>query len=104
MARSRNMKFREGRATVILPGEFPLNCKKTIYTPYVPRRHICYKDLRARNIRVSTTMENDEEVLELKYGLTILTTAKVGNDGLYKIVINPLDNENPISLIDEEKM
>ena len=102
MAGSRNIRFREGRATVILPGGFPLNCPRAMYAPDAPRSLISYRDLRARNIHVSTAVENDEEVLELRQGLTILVTVKAGDDGLYKIVINSLDNVSPISLIDDE--
>ena len=32
----------------------------------------------------------------------ILATARAGDDGMYKIVINPFDNVSLISLIDEE--
>jgi hypothetical protein len=75
-----------------------------MYAPDAPRSLINYRDLRARNIHVSTAVENDEEVLQLRQGLTILATARAGDDGMYKIVINPLDNESPISLIDEEEV
>ena len=104
MARSRNIRFREGRATVLLPGGFPLNYERTMYAPDAPRRLISYRDLRTKNIHVSTAVENDKEVLKLRQGLMILATAKAGDDGLYKIVINPLDNVSPISLIDEEEV
>ena len=49
-------------------------------------------------------MENDDEVLELKQGLTIFATAKAENDSLHKIVINSLDNESPILLINEKEV
>ena len=104
MAGSRNIRFWEGRATVILPGRFPLNCDNAMYAPDAPRSLISYKDLRARNIHIFNAVENDEEVLELRQGLTILATARAGDDGLYKIVINPLDNRSPISQIDEEEV
>ena len=104
MAGSRNIRFREGRATVLLPGGFPLNCERAMYAPDAPRSLINYRDLRARNIHVSIAVENDEEVLEPRQGLMILATAKAGDDGLYKIVIKSLDNECPVSLIDEEEV
>jgi hypothetical protein len=75
-----------------------------MYAPDAPRSLINYRDLRARNIHVCTAVENNEEVLQLRQGLTILATARAGDDGMYKIVINPLDNESPISLIDEEEV
>jgi hypothetical protein len=37
-----------------------------MYAPDAPRSLISYRDLRARNIHVSTAVENDEEVLELR--------------------------------------
>ena len=104
MAGSRNIRFREGRATVVLTGGFPLNCEKAMYTPDAPRSLVSYRDLRARNIHVSTAVVNDEEVLELKQGLMILVTARAGDDDMYKIVINSLDNVSPISLIDDEEV
>ena len=89
---------------MVLPGGFPLNCEKSIYAPDASRSLISYRDMRARNVHVSTAVVNDEEVLELKQGLMILATARVGDDGMYKIVINPFDNVSPISLIDEEEV
>ena len=104
MAGRRNIRFREGPATVVLPGGFTLNCERAMYAPDAPRSLISYRDLRMRNIHVSTAVENSEEVLELRQGLRILATARAGDDGLYKIVIAPLDNGSPISLIDEEEV
>ena len=101
MAGSRNIRFREGRATVILPGGFPLICENAMYAPDAPRSLISYRDLRARKIHVSIAMGNDEEVLELRQGQEILATTHAGDDGLYKIVIKPLTC-SPISLIDAE--
>ena len=56
------------------------------------------------NIHIYIAVENDEEVMELRQGLTILATARAGDNGLYKIVINSLDNESPILLIDEKEV
>ena len=103
MAGSRTLKFREGRATVVFPGGFPLTCDKTMYAPDAPRSLISYRDLRARKIHISTAMEMNEEILELRQGHEIFATAKVGADGLYKVVIKPLTN-SPVSLIDEEEV
>ena len=104
MAGSRNIRFREGRVTVVLSGRFPLNYERAMYAPDALRSLISYMDLRTMNIHVSTAVVNDEEVLELRQGLMILATARAEDDGLYKIVINPLDNISPISLIDEEEV
>ena len=80
---------------VILHGGFLLNCEKAICALDAPRSLISYRDLRTRKIHASIVMENDGKVLKLMQGLTILATAKAGDDGLCKTVINPLDNESP---------
>jgi hypothetical protein len=74
-----------------------------MYNPYAPRSLISYMDMRARNIHVSTAMENNEEILELKQGLTMFATTKVKDDDLYKIVINLLTC-SAISLIDDKEV
>ena len=104
MPGSRNIRFQEGRATVILPRGFLLNCERIIYALDAPRNLISYRNLRARNIYVSTAVKNNEEVLELRQRLMIIAIAKAEDDGLYKIVINFLDNESLISLIYEEEV
>jgi hypothetical protein len=103
MAGSRTMRFREGRATVVLPGGFPLTCENAMYAPDAPRSLISYRDLRARKIHISTEMEKDEEVLALRQGHELLATAKAGAEGLYTIVIKPM-TVSPISPIDAEEV
>jgi len=103
MAGSRTMRFREGRATVVLPGGFPLICENAMYAPDAPRSLISYRDLRARKIHISTEKERGEEVLALRQGHELLATAKAGADGLYTVVINPL-TVSPISLKDVEEV
>ena len=90
MAGSRTLRFREGRAIIILPGGFPLDCPKAMYAPDALRRMINYWDLRARNIHLCTTMHGDEEIIELRQGPKINATANTGLDGLYKVAIKPL--------------
>jgi hypothetical protein len=103
MAGSQNIRFRGGGAgNGDFNWGFPLNYERAMYDPDAPRSMISYMDLRAMNIHDSIVLENDEEVLELMQGLAILATARARDDGLYKIVINFLDNESPISMIDEE--
>jgi len=90
MAGSRTLRFREGRATVVLPRGFPLNCEKAIYAPDTPRSLISFRDLRARNIHAYTTMQGDEKVIELRQGPKVIATANAGPIGLYKVATKPL--------------
>jgi hypothetical protein len=103
IARSRKLKFREGRAVIGLPGGFFLICERAMYAPEAPRNLFSYRDLRASQIHVSTTLDNAEEVLELRQGQSLLATAHAGAEGLYKIVIEPITT-SPISLTDEEEV
>lgn len=88
IAGSRNFKFREGQATIVLPAGFPLRCRKAMFAPNAPRSLISYRDMRANGFHVSTALENDEEVLELRQGLRILATAKAGANSLYEVAIS----------------
>ena len=90
MTGSRTLRFREGRATIVLPVGFPLNCEKAMYAPDAPRCLISYRDLRARNIHACTTLQGSEEVIELRQGPRVIATANAGPDGLYKVAIKPL--------------
>jgi hypothetical protein len=58
---------------------------------------------RASQIHVSTALDNDEEVLELRQGQSLLATAHAGAEGLYKVVIEPITT-SPISLTDEDEV
>ena len=90
IAGSRTLRFREGRATIILPGGFPLDCLKAMYALDAPRSLISYRDLWARNIHLCTKLQGDEEVIELRQGSQIIATANAGLDGFYKVAIKPL--------------
>ena len=103
MAGSRKFKFREGRAVIGMLGGFPLICERAMYAPEAHRNLISYKDLRVSQIHVSTSLDNAEEVLELRQGHSLLATAHAGAEHLYKIVIEPITT-SPISLIDEEEV
>ena len=48
-------------------------------------------------------MDNDDEVLELRQGQSLLVTAHAGDEGLYRLIIEPITS-NPISLTDEEEV
>lgn len=84
MAGGRNLRFRKGQTTIILPGGFPLNYKKIMYASDAPRSQISYMDLRTRNIHVCTAIQNDE-VLDLRQG-----PSKTGADVIYKVAITSL--------------
>ena len=72
---------------MILPGGAPLICERAMYAPDAPRSLINYRDLRANNIHVSTAVENDEEVLELRRGPRRLATAHAVANNLYELCI-----------------
>lgn len=85
IAGMQTLVFREGRATIVLPGGAPLTCDWAMYAPGVPRSLISYRDLRANHIHTSTAVECGEEILQLMRGTTILATAKAGITALYEI-------------------
>jgi hypothetical protein len=58
-----------------------------MYAPDAPRSLISYRDLRANDIHVSTAVENDEEVLELRRGPRRLAIAHATANGLYELCI-----------------
>ena len=70
-----------------------------MYAPDAPRSLINYRDLRANDIHVSTAVENDEEVLELRRGPRRLATAHVAANGLYELCIM---QASPPSTCEEE--
>jgi hypothetical protein len=55
--------------------------------PGNPRSMINYSDLRANDIHISTVVEDDEEVLELRRGPWRLATAHTATNGLYELCI-----------------
>ena len=103
MAGSRKLKFQKGRAVIGLLGGFPLICERAMFAPEAPRNLICYKDLRTSQIHVSTTLDNVEEVLELRQGQSLFATAHAGAEGLYMMVIESITS-SPISMTDEEEV
>ena len=101
MAGSRNLKFREGRARIILPARYPFIYKGTMFALEAPCSLISYKDVRVNDIHISTALDKGEEVLELRRGQSLLATASAGVEGLYKLAI---EARNPVSLIDAEEV
>ena len=74
-----------------------------MYAPDAPRSLISYRDLWANGIDVSTTVENDEEALELRQGQRTLATAIAGADGLYEIDIKAI-SPNPTLLENHDQI
>ena len=72
MAGSHDLKLWEGRATIILPGRFPLICESAMYAPDAPRNLISYKNIMDSQTHISTTVDRDEEVLELRQRQSLL--------------------------------
>ena len=101
MAESRDLKFREGRAKVMLPGGHTFTCAGAMFAPEAPRSLISYKDLRANDIHISTAMDRGEEMLELRRGQSLLATAAAGDEGLYKLV---LQTSSPVSPTDVDEV
>lgn len=87
---SRNLRFREGRARVVLPGGFPLSIERAMYAPDAPRSLISYRDLRANGIHASTVDgEGDDydDAIELRKDKRVLTRVIPGPTGLYALPI-----------------
>lgn len=61
-----------------------------MYVLDAPRNVINYRDCRATEIHVSTTLKNNEKNLRLKQGQIFFAPTHAGNDGLYQIVIKPI--------------
>jgi hypothetical protein len=74
-----------------------------MYVPDASHSLISYKDLRANQIHVSTAMDNDDEVLELKQGFSLLATAHAGDKGMYRLIIESITS-CPISLTNAEEV
>ena len=70
-----------------MPEGTPLICEKAMYGPDAPRSLINYRDLGANGIHVSTAVENDEEVIELRRGPRRLATAQAATNGLYEFCV-----------------
>ena len=90
IAGCKNLTFLEGDATIWLPGNHPVKCKDAMYAPNAPRSLICYQDLRANDIHISTKLVKDEEALALRQGERVLATAIEGAEGLYQIAIKAI--------------
>ena len=86
----RTSTFKERKATVLLLGNFSINCREAIYAPDDPRNMISYRDLRANQIHISTALEKGKEPLELRQKRRFFGTAYAAVDGLYEIAIKAI--------------
>lgn len=103
MAGSQNLKFQKGRAVLVMLVEFPLIYEKTMYAPDAPCSQINYRNLRASQIHISTALDRDEEVMELRKERRLIATVNAGDEGLYKFVIKEI-TKSPISLTYAEEV
>jgi peptide/histidine transporter 3/4 len=87
IAGSQNFKFREGRATIILPGGFPLRIQRAMFAPAAPRSLISYRDLRANGIHLATSGASDEAALILTKDKHEIATIRAGPNGFYPVRI-----------------
>ena len=65
IAGGRDFKFREGRATIVLPGGATLLIANAMFAPSASRSLISFKDLRANGIHTTTIVKNNKEALLL---------------------------------------
>jgi hypothetical protein len=87
VAGRRNFQFREGRASIVLPGGTTLRIKHAMYAPSAHRSLISFKDLRAHGVHTFTTVKGNSEALELRQGPKVIATAYAGSSGLYELSI-----------------
>ena len=83
------MKFKEGRAKLLLPGGTSLTLPQAMYAPTAPRNLISYKDLRAQDVHLTTKRVKGEKAIELRRRGATLATATAGATGLYSVKICP---------------
>ena len=84
-----NLKFKEGRAKLLLPRGTSLTLARAMYAPAAPRNLISYKDLRAQDVHLTTEGVKGEEAIELRRRGVTLATATAGATGLYNVKICP---------------
>ena len=87
IAGGQDFKYREGRATIVLPGGATLQMDNAMYAPDAHRSLISFKDLRANSIHTTTSVINQKEALVLQRGTEVLATAFAGCGGLYELPI-----------------
>ena len=56
IAGKKNLKFKEGRAKLLLPRSTSIILARAMYAPVAPRNLISYKDLRAQRVHLTTEL------------------------------------------------
>ena len=101
IAGGRDFKFREGRATIVLPGGATLLIANAIFAPSASQSLISFKDLRANDIHTMTIVKNNKEALLLQRETEVLATAYAGCGGLYELPIRSGGQPHKVSLASE---
>ena len=101
IAGGRDFKFREGRATIVLPGGATLLIANAMFAPSASRSLISFKDLRANGIHTTTIVKNNKEALLLQRETEVLATAYAGCGGLYELPIRSGGQPHKVSLASE---
>ena len=101
IAGGRDFKFREGRATIVLPGGATLLIANAMFAPSASRSLISFKDLRANGIHTMTIVKNNKKALLLQQETEVLTTTYAGCGGLYELPIRSGGQSHKMSLASE---
>ena len=92
IAEGRDFKFREGHATIVLPGGATLLIANAMFAPEASESLISFKDLRANDIHTTMIVKNNKEALLLQRETEVLATAYAGCGGLYELPIRSGNN------------
>ena len=87
IAGGRDFRYREGRATIVLPGGTILEIENAMYALDAHRSLISFKDLRVNGIHTTRSVIKENEALVLQRGTAVLATAFAGCGGLYELPI-----------------
>ena len=101
IAGGQDFKYREGRATIVLPGGATLQMDNAMYAPDAHRSLISFKDLRANGIYTTTSVVKEKEALVLQRGTAVLATTFTGCGGLYELPITSGATPQKASLASE---
>ena len=89
IAGKRSLKFKEGRATLLLPSGTSFTLPQAMYAPAASRNLISYRDLRAQDVHLTTKSVKGEEAIALRRRGATLATVVAGATGLYSVGICP---------------
>ena len=101
IAGGRDFKYREGWATIVLPGGTTFEIENAMYAPDAHRSLISFKDLRVNGIHTTTSVIKEKEALVLQRGTAVLATAFAGCGGLYELPITSGETPQRVSLASE---